>query len=169
LKISISRSSVLTAIVIAVLLAATPLAIIEIVRTGELYVFSRRFVPDMLARLHGPGRLRFIFQPTVAIILGGRDGVKDARLRLPPFLSALIFPGQRRSELLRGALASVRDLVAVVILLDVVSQLLILRTVHPVAAVILGPLLIGMPYAFARAVANRFARWRGYSVSTEAR
>jgi hypothetical protein len=127
LKISISRSSLLTAIVIAVLLAAAPLAIFEIVRTGELYVFSRRFVPDMLARLHGPGRLRFIFQPTFAIILGARDGVKDARLRLPPFLSALIFHGQRRSELLRGALASVRDLVAVAILLDVISQLLILR------------------------------------------
>jgi hypothetical protein len=111
LKISISRSSLLTVIVIAVLLATAPLAIIEIVRTGELYVFSQRFVPDMWARLHGPGRLRFIFQPTVAIILGASDGVKDARLRLPPFLSALIFPGERRSELLRDALASVRDLV----------------------------------------------------------
>src|SRR5262249_50700329 len=150
----------LTAIVVAVLLATIPLAIMEIVRTGELYVFSRRFAPDLLARFHGPGRLRFIFQPTVAIILGARDGVKDARLCRLPFLSALIFPAQRRSELLREALASVRDLVAVAILLDVVSQILILHTVHPAAAVILGPVLIGLPYGFARAIANRIARRR---------
>ena len=38
------------------------------------------------ARLHGPGRLRFIFQPTVAVVLGARDGVKDARSGNPPFL-----------------------------------------------------------------------------------
>ncbi len=58
MKISISRSSVLTAIVIAVLLAATPFAIWEFVRTGELYVLSHRLVDDMVARLHGPGRMR---------------------------------------------------------------------------------------------------------------
>jgi hypothetical protein len=57
-------------------------------------------------------------------------------------------------------LASVRDLVAVAILLDVISQLLILRTVHPAAAVLLGPVLIGMPYAVAHAIANRIAQWR---------
>jgi hypothetical protein len=91
LKISISRSSVLTAIVIAVLLAATPFAVWEFVRTGELYLLSHRFVDDMVARLHGLGRMRFILQPTVAIILGVRDGVKDARAGSPPFLSALVF------------------------------------------------------------------------------
>jgi hypothetical protein len=160
LKISISRSAFLTAIVIAVLLATTPLAIIRIVRTGELYVFSRRFVPDMLARLHGPGRLRFVFQPTVAIILGTRDGVKDARAGKPPFLWALFFHVSDRPGLLRGAVASVRDLVAVAILLDVISQILILHTVHPAAAVILGPALIGVPYAFARAIANRITQRR---------
>ena len=159
MKISISRSSVLTAIVIAVLLAATPFAIWEFVRTGELYVLSHRLVDDMVARLHGPGRMRFILQPTVAIILGARDGVKDAHAGSPPFLSALVFRTGRR-ELVRGALASVRDLVAIAILLDVVSQLLIFRMVHPGAALLLGPVLIAAPYAFSRAAANRIAHWR---------
>jgi len=160
LKISISRSSVLTAIVIAVLLAATPFAVWEFVRTGELYVLSHRFVDDMVARLHGPGRMRFILQPTVAIILGVRDGIKDARVGSPPFLSALVFLQTRRRELVRGALASVRDLVAVAILLDVVSQFLIFRMVHPGAALLLGPVLIAAPYAFSRALTNRIAQWR---------
>jgi hypothetical protein len=164
-KISISRSSVRTAIVIAVLLAATPFAFWEFIRTGELYVLSHRFVDDMVARLHGPGRVRFILQPTIAIILGVRDGVWDARAGRPPFLSALVFRARRR-ELVRGALASVRDLVAVAILLDVVSQLLIFRMVHPGAALVLGPVLIATPYAFSRAAANRIARWRSEVVRT---
>ena len=56
--------------VIAVLLAATPFAVWEFVRTGELYLLSHRLVDDMVARLHGPGRMRFILQPTGAITLG---------------------------------------------------------------------------------------------------
>jgi hypothetical protein len=123
--------------VIAVLLAATPFAVWEFVRTGELYLLSHRLVDDMVARLHGLGRMRFILQPTVAIILGVRDGVTDARAGSPPFLSALVFLRTGRRELVRGALASV-----LAILLDVVSQFLIFRMVHPGAALLIGPVLI---------------------------
>jgi len=157
-KISISRSNLLPTIVIVVLLAAVPFAIAEFLRTGQLYVFSRRFLDDMVARLHGPGRLRFIFQPTVAIVLGARDGVKDARAGNVPFLWSLVFHRSARPGLLRSALASVRNLVAVAILLDVASQLLIFRRVNPFAALILGPVLIGLPYASSRALTNRMTR-----------
>jgi hypothetical protein len=85
-KISLSPSTVLIAIVIAVLVAATPFALAESIKNGEFFVLSRRFVDDMLARLHGPGRLRFILQPTVAILLGARNGTKDGREGVPPFL-----------------------------------------------------------------------------------
>lgn len=159
LKISISRSSLLKWIVIAVLLAATPFAVWEFVRTGEFYLFSQRFVEDMVARLHGPGRFRFILQPTVAVILGARDGVKDARAGNPPFLWSLLFHRADRPALFRSALAAVRNLVAIAILLDVVSQLLIFRMVHPGAALLLGPVLIATPYAVSRALANRISRW----------
>lgn len=155
-----SPSTVLMAIVIAVLVAVTPFALAEFVKSGELYVLSRRFVDDMLARLHGPGRLRFIFQPTVAILLGARDGTKDAREGAPPFLWGLAFHPANRRELMRSALISVRNLIAVAILLDVASQLLIFRLVHPGAALILGPVLIGLPYASSRALTNRIVRLR---------
>jgi hypothetical protein len=166
LKISISRSSLLTAIVIVVLLAATPFAVVEFFRTGQLYMFSRRFVDDMLARLHGPGRLRFIFQPTVAIILGTRDGAKDARAGNLPFLWGLVFHPADRPGLIRSALASVRDLVAVAILLDVASQFLIFRRVNPFAALLLGPVLIALPYSSSRALTNRITRRRLGRVQT---
>jgi hypothetical protein len=67
---------------------------------------------------------------------------------------------------MRSALASVRDLVAVAILLDVVAQFLIFRMVHPGAALLLGPVLIGFPYASSRALTNRVARGRSERVCT---
>jgi hypothetical protein len=165
MKVCISRSSLLTAIVVSVLLVATPFALWEFVRTGEFYLLSHRFVPDIIARVHGPGRLRFILQPTVATILGVRDGAKDARAGNPPFLWSLVFYRTERSGLVRSALASVRDLIAVAILLDVIVQFLIFRMVHPSAALLVGPVLIALPYATSRALANRFAQWRMHGVS----
>ena len=158
---TISRSTILTTLVVLVLLATLPSAILRILRTNDLYLFGQRFFEDMLARLSGPGRLRFIVQPTVAVFLGSRDGLKDARAGTPPFLWALAFHGEHRKQLLRSALVSVRDLVALAILLDLLSQFLIFREIHPAAALILGPVLISMPYAVARALANRIAHKRG--------
>ena len=160
MKISLSRSSILRAAVIVIILATLPGAIRRLLRTGDLYLFSRQFFEDMLARLSGPGRLRFIVQPMVATLLGARDGVKDARAGSPPFLWALAFHGQHRREMLRNAFTSASDLVAVAILMDLISQLLIFRKVHPAAALLLGPVLIGIPYAVARAFGNRVSRRR---------
>jgi len=157
---SVSRSSVLSAVVIGILLAALPGAIRRIIQTGNPYLFTHDFFADLLARLSGPGRMRFILQPTVAILLGARDGVKDARAGLPPFIWALGFQGAHRPEMLRNMFASIRNLVAIAILLDVVSQFLIFREVHPGAALLLGPVLIAVPYALSRAFSNRIARRR---------
>ena len=160
MKTSITRSTLLTALVIALLVIATPFAVAEFFQTGEFYLLSRRFADDIVARLHGPGRLRFILQPLVAIVLGSRDGIKDARAARPPFLRNLLFHKADRTGLMRSALASVRDLLAIAILLDVVSQLIIFRMVHPAAALLIGPVLIALPYASSRALANRTSKWR---------
>jgi hypothetical protein len=159
-KISIDRRSFLTAIVVISLVAAVPFAVWEFVHTGELYLLSNRFPEDIVARLHRPGRLRFILQPLVASVFGSHDGIKDARAGRPPFLRDLIFHKAERPGLMRTALASVRDLVAIAILLDVISQLLIFRMVHPAAALLIGPVLIALPYASSRALANHTTKWR---------
>jgi len=158
---SVSRTSILYALVIAVLLVALPGAIRKLIQTGDPYLFTERFFHDILARLSGPGRLRFVVQPTVAIILGVGSGIRDARAEAPPFLWALAFHGTRRRELFRSAVVSIRDLVAIAILLDVISQLLIFREVRPGAALLVGPLLITLPYVLARSLSNRIARRRG--------
>jgi hypothetical protein len=151
MKISLSRSSILTTLAIAILIAALPGAIARIVRTGNLYLLSNQFFEDMLARFSGAGRLRFILQPMVATFIGMRDGIRDSRVGCPPFLLALVSSRERRTHLLRSALASVRDLVAVAIILDVISQFLIFEEVHPGAAV---------PYSITRALANPISRSR---------
>jgi hypothetical protein len=81
---------------------------------------------------------------------GARDGIKDARAKIPTFLWAVTFHGQRRRDLLRSAFASVSNLVAIAILLELISQFLILREIHPGAALLLGPVSIAMPDALAR-------------------
>jgi hypothetical protein len=157
---SISRGWILGGVVIAILMAVTPLAILRIIETGDLYLLTDQFFRDILARLSGPGRLRFIIQPTVAIILGARGGMKDASAGLPPFLWALLFHREHRRELLRSTLTSIRNLVAIAILLDLISQYLIFEEIHPGAALVVGPVLIAVPYALSRALANRAWRWK---------
>jgi hypothetical protein len=159
---SISRSKILYAIVIAALLAAVPAAIIRIVTTGDPYLFTEQFFQDILARLSGPGKMRFVVQPTVAVILGVRGGMKDAQAGFPPFLWALVFHPTHRRELLRSALISIRDLAAIAILLDLISQFLIFHQVRPGAALLVGPVLITLPYVLTRALTNRIARRRSH-------
>jgi len=160
MKLSLSRSSILTALAIAVLLAVLPSALARLVRTGDHYLLTQRFFEDMWARLSGAGRLRFILQPLAALLVGMRDGIKDSRVGCPPFLAALVSHPARRADLLRSAFASVRDLVAIAIILDLISQFLIFQEIHPGAALVLGPVLIAVPYSISRALANRIARRR---------
>ena len=156
----ISRTSILYAAVIALLLAALPGAIRKLIHTGDPYLFTEQFFQDILARLTGPGKLRFIVQPTVAILLGVRSGIKDAREGFPPFLWALAFHGKHRRKLLGSAFASIQDLVAIAIILEVISQFLIFHEVRPGAALLVGPVLITFPYVLARALSNRIMRKR---------
>ena len=155
------RAWILPIIVIAILLAFTPPALYRFIKTGNPYLFTGEFFGDIFARLHGPGRFRFILQPTVAILLGIRDGRKDAREGAGPFLWGLIFHKELRQQLLKEMLTSVRNLVSIAILLDLISQYMIFRIVRPGAALILGPVLIAAPYSCARALSNRIARLRG--------
>jgi len=156
----ISGSSILSGVVIAILVAALPGAIVKIIQTGDLYLFTDHFFQDILARLSGPGRVRFILQPAVAIILGTRSGMKDASAGLPPFLWVLAFHGEQRRELLRSALTATRNLVAIAILLDLILQFLIFHEIRPGAALVIGPVLIAVPYVLSRAFSNRIWLWR---------
>jgi hypothetical protein len=141
-----------------VIATALPFAIMDTIETGRVYLFSRQFLEELPQRFTGPGRLRFILQPTVAIALGIRGGLADAKGDNPPYLFGLLFGAERRRELLRSGVAAIRNLLAVGIIMDVVFQLVIYHSVHPGAAVVIGPILICFPYALSRALTTRVAR-----------
>jgi hypothetical protein len=150
--------TVLTIVAALILLAAIPSAVRDTLDTGRVYLFSRQFLDELPQRLTGPGRLRFVLQPLVAILLGWRSGRADVLAGRPAYLYGLVTGSVDRKASLRDGLAVVRNLVAVGIVLDAVAQLLIYRQVHPGAAVVIGPVLICLPYAISRALSYRILR-----------
>ena len=151
------RENLVTAFVILAIAAAAVPAVVETIETGRVYLFSRQFLDELPRRFTGPGRLRFILQPTIAILLGVRGGLADARAGNPPFLFGLIFASGRRRDLLRSGAAAIRNLLAAGIVLDLVFQLILYRSVHPGAALVVGPILIAAPYTLSRALTGRVA------------
>jgi len=87
--------SVLALLVIAI---ALPFAIVDTFETGRVYVFSRQFLDELPRRFTGPGRLRFILQPMVAIVLEIRGGLADVKAGNPPYLFGLLFSAGRRES-----------------------------------------------------------------------
>jgi hypothetical protein len=151
---------VLAALTFVVIALSLPSSLREAYERGGFYVFSREFLEHIPRRLTGPGRFRFLFQPATAILFGLAAGRADARAGRPPYLYALLFRGKDRGDLLRSSVDNVANLLLMGILLDSVCQWLILGSSYPGAALVVGPVLIAVPYATARSLANRFARAR---------
>ncbi len=151
-------STIVSALAVLILVAAIPSMVRDTFETGRVYLFSAQFLEELPQRFTGPGRFRFILQPLVAIFLGWRSGLSDARAGRPAYLYGLLSGGANRKELLRSGLAAVRDLAAIAIVLDAVSQLLIYKRVYPGPALIVGAVLIAVPYAMARVLTYRVAR-----------
>ena len=152
---TLRRDTIVMVLAFLVIVIALPFAIVDTIETGRVYLFSRQFLEELPRRFTGSGRLRFIFQPTVAIVLGIRGGLADAKAGNVPYLFGLILGAGRRRELLRSGMAAVRNLVALGIMMDIVFQLVLYRSVHPGAALVVGSILISLPYAVSRALTRR--------------
>ncbi len=149
---------VLALLVIAI---AIPYAIVDTIEKGRVYLFSSQFLEELPQRFSGSGRFRFILQPLLAILIGVRGGMVDAKAGNPPYLFGLLFAAGQRRVLLRSAAEAIGILLAMGIILDVVFQLVLYGEVHPGAALLIGPILICTPYALSRALTNRLARGLG--------
>jgi hypothetical protein len=65
----------LACLTLAVLVLSLPGSLRDAFDRGGIYLFSMAFLEDIPRRLTGPGRFRFILQPSVAIFLGIRSGL----------------------------------------------------------------------------------------------
>lgn len=122
-----------------------------------MYLFSRAFLDDLAARLTGPMHFRFILQPAVVILLGIRDGLKDAKAGTPPFTVDLLFESKHRKANFQSALKSLIKPIILGTVIDGISQYLMFGYVRPMAALLVGVGVIALPYALARGITNRVA------------
>jgi hypothetical protein len=108
----------------------------------------------------GPAHLRFFIQPLVALLLGLRDGHADALAGKPPYFMALFQQPETRSASLQEGLRQIVMPFSVGIVIDGVVQYMLMRHVYLWMALAVGILLVGLPYAVFRGMANRLFRRR---------
>lgn len=120
-----------------------------------------RVLSNLAHRVHGPMRLRFVFQPITASILAVRAGLRDAREGRPAYFWSVLVDAEHRRELLRRGWKDLARLLALIVALDAGFQIYELRWIYPGEAVILA-LVIGMvPYVLIRGPVNRLAKLMG--------
>lgn len=125
-----------------------------------MFLLQDSGVDRVLARLTGPMHARLIIQPLMAICLGIRDGLADAKAGAPPFLVHLITePGDRVARAITG-FRRMRVPITLAVILDMIVQFMILDRVHLLGALLFGACVMGLPYCLARALASRIATSR---------
>ena len=108
----------------------------------------------------GPGKGRFVLQPLVAIALGIRDGIVDAKQDKPPYFIRVLFKSERKLYVLKTSLKSIAAPLTIGIVLDMVLQWVIFQGVFLLPALMAGTILVALPYSIARGLSNRVAqRW----------
>jgi hypothetical protein len=146
--------------------AAVALLIVFILLGAGWYGFSagvrQRVWQNLLARPGGPMTFRFILQPTMAAIAALLDGVRDAKSgRSPYFWTLLTNPRERGGRLVEGAIATAR-VILLGLCMDVIYQIIVLKTFYPGEAAIVALALGFVPYLLLRGPFARIARrWRG--------
>lgn len=124
----------------------------------ELWAQEFTVSEKIAKRIAGPFHFRFILQPLVAIILGIRDGKTDAELNRPPYIFEIFSNKSERKDNLKNAIQSILKPLLIGIILDAIVQFNLFHSVRLWGAVLVGGLLVGLPYALARGIRNRFAK-----------
>jgi len=105
----------------------------------------------------GPFTFRFVMQPVLAIILGLRDGRKDAKSNAPLILPMLLLESGKRGETLKGALKRVTVPLIISVVMDSIVQITVFEVLRLQWALVVGVCLVGIPYLLSREITNRIA------------
>jgi uncharacterized membrane protein YjgN (DUF898 family) len=120
----------------------------------------RRFWHDLVERPDEPMRFRFILQPLMAALAAIHDGREDARAGRSPYFVTVLRNPQERIGLLREGLNATARIILLGLAMDVVYQLLVLKTFYPNEALVIALLLAFVPYLIIRGLVFRVARSR---------
>jgi len=120
-------------------------------------VFSEGW-QEILARPDGPLAFRFYLQPLVAIALAVRDGIQDARHGRPAYFWSLFSDRAGRRERLRHGWRAIKKVFVVALLIDLIYQLIVIRALRPIEALLVATALAIVPYLAVRGPVNRVTR-----------
>jgi hypothetical protein len=152
-----TRTQVLLARLTTVLLVA--FVVLGVAWHGVSIEELQRLWRNLLDRPGGPMTFRFILQPIMVTIAAVRDGLRDARTGRSPFLwTMLTQPAKVQGRLNEGLIATAR-IILLGLAMDLVYQVIVFDTFHPVEAVLIAILLAFVPYLLLRGPVTRVARW----------
>jgi hypothetical protein len=114
-----------------------------------------RIVENMSDRVTGPMKFRLVLQPVMASIFAIIAGLKDAKLGKPPYFWGLFSNAGHRAEMLKDGWKSVGKVFVLALVLDVVFQIMVLKTVYPGEVIIVAFLLAIVPYLLLRGLVTR--------------
>jgi hypothetical protein len=117
-----------------------------------------RVMENMSFRIDGPMKFRFVLQPVMAMIFAFIAGRKDALAGKPPYFWTLLTAPEHRIDMLKDGWKSVGKVFMLAMVLDVVFQVIALKTVYPGEVVIVAFLLAIVPYLIVRGLVTRLMR-----------
>jgi hypothetical protein len=103
----------------------------------------------------GSFQIRLILQPVLAMLLGLRFGIRDAKQGYEPFLRRLAHGAGGRGALFKQSLRDAIIPLCIGFVIDSILQKLINHRIRPLAAVFVAVLLVYLPFVIVRALANR--------------
>ena len=118
---------------------------------------------EVVARAHGPMKIRLLLQPCMAALFAVRAGRRDAREGRRPYLWAVVRATSDkldRREMIRHGWKDVGRVFVLAIGIDLIYQATVLHHLRPGEAVFLGIVLAIVPYLIFRGVVNRILRRR---------
>lgn len=124
-----------------------------------MFVSNLTLLEKIADRVTGPLHFRFIFQPLVSILLGIRDGKRDAKAGITPFLWDLFISHENHERNIKIAIETLLKPIIFGVILDSVAQYLIFdHYVNIGGAVLVGTFIIAVPYMLSREITNRIIR-----------
>jgi len=111
-------------------------------------------VDYIIELLSGPGNLRFVLQPLIAILLAIRDGRNDAKSGTPAFLAELLSGSGPRGATLKVSMKATLMPFSVAVILDSILQIVIFDVWRLQWALVVGLFLVGIPYVVVRSISN---------------
>lgn len=117
-----------------------------------------RMLLNVTDRVGGPMTFRIILQPTMALLLAFRAGLKDAQQGRPPYFWTILTDPSQRADLLREGWKAVARVFFLAVIMDVIYQLIVFRWVYPLESILVAILLAVVPYLLIRGPVNRIVR-----------